>query len=124
VNLWFSYSYVDFQETTNGVTTGLQGISRNNYRLGGTYVVNSRLFITPSLVLRSTPENVAAGSLGSELTAPYTVNLHILYNANKRLTTFLDGTNITDHKYALGGLIGQAVPQEPMRVSCGLRETF
>ncbi|MDR3706791.1 MAG: TonB-dependent receptor [Capsulimonadaceae bacterium] len=124
LNLWFSYSYVDFAENTGGAESGLQGISRDNYRIGGTYAINPRLFVTPSLVLRSTPENVDAGALGADLTNPYTVNLHIAYSASKRLSAFFDATNLTDHKYALDGVAGQAIPQEPLRLTVGLHETL
>ena len=62
---WFSYSYVDLTENNAGTITGLPGISRHNGRLGTTWRATPKLFITPSLVIRSTPEGVAnPGSLG------------------------------------------------------------
>ncbi|HEY3330732.1 MAG TPA: TonB-dependent receptor [Capsulimonadaceae bacterium] len=124
VNMWFSYSYVDFRESTNGVSSGLSGVSRHNYRLGATFVVSSRFFITPSVVMRSTPSHTTSGVLGDELSNPYSANLHCMYNATKHLEAFLDVTNLTNHKYALTGLVGQAIPQEPVRVSLGARQTF
>ena len=124
LSLWFSYSYNDFRETTNGVESGLQGTSRDNYRLGGTYLVSSRLFVTPSIVLRSTPENVDAGALGSDLTTPYEINLHVGYTASKRMEAFFDAVNLTDHKYALDGVAGVAIPQAPITVSAGLHFTL
>ena len=75
VNLWGSYSYVDFSEDNAGVSTGLPGISRHNGRLGVTWAITSKLFVTPSLDIRSTPENVNPGVLADELRTPYDIDL-------------------------------------------------
>jgi len=124
VNLWASYSYVDFSEDNAGITTGLAGISRHNGRLGVTWAATARLFITPSLVVRSTPENVEPGVLGEELRTPYDVDLYVLYKATHYVETFLTVHNLTDHRYALGGLDGEAVPQETLGAVAGVRVTF
>jgi outer membrane receptor for ferrienterochelin and colicin len=123
-SVWFSYSYVDFKETTNGMTSGLPGISAHNVRLGGTYAATPKLYFTPSLVWRSTPRNVMGGALSSELSSPYEVNLHAGYTAGKNTEIFADIRNLTGHKYALGGIAGSAVPQEPFRAQLGVRHSF
>ncbi len=124
VNLWASYSYVDFSEDDSGVTTGLPGISRHNGRLGVTWAVTSRLFVTPSLVVRSTPENVTPGALENELRTPYDIDVYVLYKATRHVDTFLTVRNVTDHKYALAGIDGDAVPQETLSGVAGVRITF
>jgi outer membrane receptor protein involved in Fe transport len=121
---WFSYSYVDFKETNNGVTTGMKGISRHNGRLGFTWAVTPKLFITPSLVIRSTPENVHEGHLGRELQTPYEVNLNVLWKPAEHLEVFATVRNLTDHHYALSGTVGQAIPQEGVGGMVGVRISF
>lgn len=124
VSPWFSYSYADFNQDVNGITSSLPGISAHNGRLGLTWAVTSKLFITPSLVIRSTPENVEPGVLKDELHTPWQVNLYTIYNLSKRIDVFVDLRNVTDRHYALGGISGQAVPQETFNGMLGVRATF
>ncbi len=121
---WFSYSYVDFEQTNLGLVTGLPLISRHNGRLGVTWQATQRLFLTPSLVIRSTPENVAAGSLRKELHDPYEINFYALYQRNRHVDLFLDLRNVTDHDYALGGFTGDAYAQETFSGVVGMRLTY
>ncbi len=124
VSLWASYSLVDFEKSNHGVTSSLYGASTHNGRAGLTWAVTSKLFVTPSLVIRSTPENVAPGVLGGELQTPWEANLHVLYAPTKHLEFFTTLRNATNHKYALGGLSGQAVPQETFQAVFGARMNF
>ena len=124
VSTWFSYSHVDFKATTNGATTGLAGISAHNLRLGGTYAVTPKIFVTPSLVWRSTPRNVMPNNLSNELNSPYEINLHAGYSVGKNTEVFADVRNLTNHKYALGNIIGEAAPQELRRAQIGIRHSF
>lgn len=123
VSPWVSYSYVDFQQQTAGLTTGLPGISHHNGRLGATWAVTAKLFVTPSLEIRSTPENVPAGTLGRALQTPYDINVYILYELSKAVELFANLRNITDHHYALGGfaLGNLAIPQETFNGVLGVR---
>lgn len=124
VTPWFSYSYVDLEETNAGLTTGLTGISHHNGRFGFTWAVTPSLFITPSLVIRSTPENVIPGHLGGELRTPYEVNLSVLWQAAEQVEVFANVRNLTDNHYALGGTVGQAIPQEGISGVFGFRIRF
>ena len=123
VSPWVSYSYVDFQQTIAGITSGLPGISRHNSRIGATWAITPKLFVTPSLEIRSTPENVPPGALGSALQTPYDINLYILYEMTKHVEVFANLRNITDNHYALGGfaLGNQAIPQETFNGVLGVR---
>jgi outer membrane receptor protein involved in Fe transport len=121
VNPWFSYSYVDYEETIGDMRRGLRGISRHNGRLGATWAVTPKLAVTPSLVVRSRPENVKPGRLDAELNAPWEVNVYALYRLTRRVETFLDVRNATDNRYALGSFVGDAVPQETFRAVAGVR---
>lgn len=126
ISLWTSYSYVDSTETMGDMETGLTGISRHNGRLGMTWAPFSKLFITPSLVIRSTPENVPPGALADEVKVPWEVNLHVLYQATRHVEYFADVRNLTDHHYALGGFGegNRAIPQETLHGMIGLRASF
>ena len=124
VTPWFSYSYVDFEEKNAGLTTGLTGISHHNGRFGFTWAVTPRLFVTPSLVIRSTPENVIPGHLGRELETPYEVNLNVLWQAREHVEIFANVRNLTDNHYALSGTVGQAIPQETFSGVAGIRFSF
>lgn len=124
VSPWFSYSYVDFRESNAGMITGLNGISRHNGRLGLTWAVTPKLFITPSLVIRSTPDNVIPGNLGSEIQTPYEVNLNVLWQAAEHVEFYANVRNLTDNHYALGGTVGQAIPQEGISGMLGFRIKF
>ncbi len=122
---WFSYSYVDFEETNAGMSSGLPGISAHNGRVGTTCWFGPKLFITPSLVIRSTPENVTnAGTLASELNTPWEINLYVLYKHTDYLDLFVDLRNITDHHYALVSFTGDAFPQETFNGMAGVRLTY
>lgn len=123
-NVWFSYSYVHFKEDRNGSELGLDGISAQNLRLGSTLAPAPRLFLTPSLTLRSTPANIGAGALERELKTPWEANLYLLYSADENMELFADLRNITNHKYALRGSRGLAVPQETFRGVMGVRYAF
>jgi outer membrane receptor protein involved in Fe transport len=118
---WLSYSYVDFRETNAGMSSGLPGISKHNGRLGATWEITPKLFLTPSLVIRSTPENVRPGRLADEINDPWEVNLYLLYRRSECLDLFVDLRNITDHHYALGGFTGEAIPQETFHGVAGVR---
>ncbi len=124
ISPWASYSYVNFEEEQEGASRGLLGISRHNVRLGATWAPTARLFITPSLVLRSTPQNVAGGALQSELQDPYDINLHVLYRVTRHVDTFITARNLSNHKVALGGVTGDANPQETFSAVAGFNVTF
>lgn len=124
VSPWVSYSYTSFEMINNGVVSGLQGISKHNGRAGVTWAITPKLFVTPSLVIRSTPENVTAGMLGDELGTPYEVNFHALWVATDHIEVFATLRNITDNHYALYGIYGTAVPQETFSGVLGVRVTF
>ncbi len=119
---WASYSYVDFRRTLNGRKSGLDQISRHNVRAGITVNVLPNLSVTPSLVLRSTPENLTDtyNNMGVSLKAPYEVNASVLYSPIEMLDVFLTGRNLTNHHYALRGVSGPAL-QEPITVMAGVR---
>ncbi|MEI6563023.1 MAG: TonB-dependent receptor [bacterium] len=124
VSPWFSYSYTRFEMDCNGVTTGLQGISEHNGRVGLTWAATSKLFVTPSFAIRSTPANTDAGALGDELHTPWEAGLYVLYNLSRSVDLFADIRNITDHHYALAGLYGTAVPQETLSGVIGMKARF
>ena len=124
ISTWASYSYVDFHENLPTGTIGLQGISHHNGRLGATWAVTGKLFVTPSLEIRSTPENVVPGTLGSALQTPYDINLYILFEMTKHVELFANLCNITDNHYALGGIAGIAYPQETFHGVIGVRVTW
>ena len=123
VSPWASYSYVDFQQQTAGLTTSLPGISRHNARLGATWAITAKFFVTPSLEIRSTPEHVPPGALGTALHIPYDINVYILYELSKHVELFANLRNITDNHSALGGfaLGNQAIPQETFNGVLGVR---
>lgn len=126
VSVWASYSYVDVEEELGGLCSGLPGISRHNGRLGATWAPLDRLFITPSLVIRSTPENVPPGLLEKELSMPWAANLHALYQVSRHVDVFIDVRNVTDNHYALSGFAngGLAIPQETLSGMVGVRASF
>lgn len=131
VSTWFSYSYVDYEEENATGEAGLPGISSHNVRLGATWAVTPNLFVTPSLVLRSTPENVDGGRLNHEMKTPWELNLNLLYAPTENIELFATLRNITDHDYALGGsraaVAGgnpRAIPQETFAGVFGIRLTF
>jgi outer membrane receptor protein involved in Fe transport len=124
VSTWFSYSYVDFEEENGSITWHLVGASQHNGRLGATWAATDKLFLTPAFVIRSTPENVDAGELGDELDTPWQLDFYALYNVHDHIDLFLNLRNVTDHHYALSGLLAQAVPQETINGEAGIRASF
>lgn len=124
LSTWFSYSLTSYEATTNGVVTGLNGISEHNFRLGLTWAITPKLFVTPSLVARSTPKNVEGGTLSEELKNPWEADLHILYAPTKNVEFYATLRNITNNHYALTGFVGQAIPQETFNGVFGLRISF
>ena len=122
VSGWASYSYVDFVLTKGGKTSGLDGISRHNIRLGVTHAILPNLFATTSLVLRSTPENFGdAGTLTREVQDPYVINLHVVFAPTRHLDIFADVRNATNRHAALRGLFPAARPMESFRASMGVQ---
>jgi outer membrane receptor for ferrienterochelin and colicin len=119
---WASYSFVDVHRRTGGVESGLQQISRHNVRAGLTLSALRNLHITPSVVFRSTPENLSQtyDGLGVSLDNPYEVNLNLLYAPTRFLDVFATIRNLTDHHYALRGVSGPAL-QEPFSGWLGVR---
>ena len=124
LSTWFSYSYTTYEETTAGVTSGLKGISQNNFRLGATWAITPKLFVTPSLVARSTPRNVDPSFLQSELNNPWEVNLHILYTPTEFLQFYADLRNITNNHNALTQFTPVANAQETFSGVLGMRLSF
>ncbi len=124
ISPWASYSFTDFEEEQDEGSTPLSGISQHNARMGLTWAATSRLLVTPSFILRSTPEHGKPGPLDSELDTPYEINLHVLCNATRKLDLFLDVRNLTNHKYALIGVTGDAIPQETFSAMAGARLKF
>jgi outer membrane receptor protein involved in Fe transport len=126
VSVWCSYSYVDSEQTQQGVTRQVPGLSRHNGRMGVTWAATERLFITPSAVVRSTPESIPAGALADELRDPWEINLNVLYEVNPHVDVFATVRNVTDHHYALAGFgdNGKAIPQETLNGVIGLRGSF
>ena len=124
LSTWFSYSYTTYEETTAGFTTGLKGISHHNFRLGATWAVTPKLFVTPSLVARSTPRNVTPGTLPGELENPWEANLHILYAPTEHLQLYADLRNITNNRNALTQFTPTASPQETFSGVFGIRLSF
>ncbi len=124
VSTWFSYSFTTFEEDTAGQMFGLKGISAHNFRLGATWAVTPKLFITPSIVARSTPQNLNAGRLGDELQDPWFVNLHLLYAPRERVEFYVDLRNVTDNHYATTGFLPNAIPQDAFSGVIGMRISF
>jgi outer membrane receptor protein involved in Fe transport len=120
-SLWASYSYVDFRSNILGVKSTLEQTSRNNVRLGASVTVVDKLLVTPSLIYRSTPVNLAVpAGLKGKTRDPYEVNLHAVYAAVKNLDVFVDLRNVTNHKAALRGVLSPTL-QEPFSAFAGVR---
>jgi outer membrane cobalamin receptor len=122
VSGWGSYSYVDFTRTLGPVISGLPQISRHNVRVGGTLAILKNLSVTPSLVLRSSPENLPDSyrDAGVSLQMPYEINLSALYTPVDALDLLVTVRNASFRRYALRGVAGPAL-QEPRWVLGGLR---
>jgi outer membrane receptor protein involved in Fe transport len=121
--LWASYSVVDGSTNLAGAP-GLNGISRHNLRLGTTWKVTPTLWITPSLVVRSTPEGVQAPvELANQVRTPYDLYTYVRYAPVPRFEAFLQARNLTNHKYALRGILAPT-PQETATALTGIRVSF
>lgn len=122
VSAWGSYSYVDYTQTFNGQEAGLQQLSRHNVRLGVTVKPLPSVSITPSLVLRSTPENLREtyNDVGISVETPHEINLNVMYSPLDELDIFATVRNVTNHHYAVRGSAGPA-PQEPLSGFAGAR---
>jgi hypothetical protein len=122
VSAWASYSYVHFRRTLGGRVSGLDQISRHNVRAGVTLTIRSKFSITPSVMARSTPENLPAtyDNTGVSLEHPYQVDLAVLYSPLGWMDVFANVRNVTYNHYALRGVSGPAL-QEPLRAVGGLR---
>jgi len=120
---WASYSTVAVVSSSDVLDSTLAGLSPHNLRLGATLQLLRTLSVTPSLTVRSTPEGIVnAGALASALQTPYEVNASVRYAPTPRWSLFLQGRNLTDHAYALRGLLTPA-PQEGRVVVVGVRMT-
>jgi outer membrane receptor protein involved in Fe transport len=121
-SFWSSYSLVDYKRTLGTVESGLQQVSRHNVRAGFTLSILQNLSVTPSLVYRSTPENLGAPyqDIGVSLKNPYEVNFNAVYTPVAFADVFLTLRNVTDHHYAVKGGAGAAI-QEPISGFAGLR---
>ena len=126
LNAWAAYSYVDFEEETLGQTLGLPGISHHNYKFGFTWAMTSKLFFTPSVVGRSTPDNLdlTTTPLAKEVKNPWQLNLHVLYAPADNWEIYTGIQNLTNHKYALGGALSIPVPQETINGVVGVRMKY
>jgi outer membrane cobalamin receptor len=122
VSGWGSYSLVDFERRLRAAVSGLPQISRHNVRLGTTVVLFKRLSITPSLVLRSTPENLTAFYMnaGVSLETPYEINGSVVFTPIDALDAWVNVRNASFQRYALRGISGPAL-QERFAALAGLR---
>jgi outer membrane cobalamin receptor len=122
VSGWGSYSLVDFERQLQSAVSGLPQISRHNVRLGTTVVLFKRLSITPSLVLRSTPENLTPfyENAGVSLETPHEINLSVVFTPIDALDAWVNVRNASHRRYALRGISGPAL-QEPLSALAGLR---
>jgi outer membrane receptor protein involved in Fe transport len=122
VSAWASYSFVDFSRTLGASKeVGLPQISQHNVRAGFTFA-RFGLAVTPSLVLRSTPQNLGAtyDIPGVNMKTPYEVNLHARYGLPvKGLDAFATVRNLTNNHYAVRGVAGPA-QQEPFSMMGGV----
>jgi outer membrane cobalamin receptor len=125
LSFWGSYSFVDFKQTLGAVETGLPQISKHNVRAGLTVNVLPNLSITPSFVMRTTPENLSTTytDVPVSLKNPYEANLNAVYTPVAAVDAFLTVRNITNHKYALRGVAGPAL-QEPIWGMAGFRVRY
>jgi hypothetical protein len=80
--------------------------------------------ITPSFVIRSRPQNVKPGTLNSELDLPWEINLYAQYHITNHADLFAKLNNVTDHRYALSGITGDAIPQETFNGMVGVKLSF
>jgi outer membrane receptor protein involved in Fe transport len=125
VSGWGSYSYVDFKRTLGSAVSGLPQISRHNVRVGTTLAIFKSLSVTPSLVLRSTPENLPDSYRGAgvSLRMPWEINVSALFTPVEPLDLMVTVRNASFRHYALRGIAGPAL-QEPGSVMGGLRVRY
>jgi len=119
VSLWGSYSYVDFESQTGGITTPISGISPHQLRLGLSATPVDRLAGTISLVYRSTPAHIASPD-NATIDNPYELNAFLQYSISDHLSLFCRAENITDNRYGLAG-VRTLILQEPFCASGGIR---
>ncbi len=125
LSTWFSYSLTSFDESAGGLTLGLKGISEHNFRLGATWAITPKLFLTPSLVAMSTPKNLSSSPLTTYTQNPWELNLHLLYKPSEHMELYADLRNLTDNHNATSGFSYQsATPQETFSGVLGVRFTF
>jgi outer membrane receptor protein involved in Fe transport len=118
---WASYSTAAVSSASDAVDSTLAGLSAHNLRLGATLQLLRTLSVTPSLTVRSTPEGIVnPGALADALDTPYELNASVRYAPRPRWALFLQGRNLTDHRYALRGVLTPA-PQEGRTVVVGVR---
>jgi outer membrane cobalamin receptor len=118
---WASYSTAAVSSASDAVDSTLSGLSAHNLRLGATLQLLRTLSITPSLSVRSTPEGIVnPGVLAGALDTPYELNASVRYAPRPRWALFLQGRILTDHRYALRGVLSPA-PQEGRAVVVGVR---
>jgi outer membrane receptor for ferrienterochelin and colicin len=122
VSFWGSYSFVDVAKTIGTREAGLDQTSRHNVRAGASWAPVRALTVTPSLVFRSTPENLTANYdiPGAALTRPYEINMNVSYMPIETLDAFVTVRNLSDNHYALRGISGPAL-QEPLSMMVGFR---
>ena len=122
VSGWGSYSLVDFERRLGMAVSGLPQISRHNVRFGVTLTPVKYVSVTPSLVLRSTPENLTAfyQDAGVSLDTPWELNVSAVITPVEAVDLFATARNATFRRYALRGISGPAV-QERRSIVGGLR---
>jgi hypothetical protein len=122
VSGWGSYSLVDFERRLGMDVSGLPQISRHNVRFGVTLTPIKYVSVTPSLVLRSTPENLGPNyeNAGVSLDTPWEINLSAVVTPVEAVDVFVNARNATFRRYALRGISGPAV-QERRSIVGGLR---
>lgn len=120
---WASYSTVAVVSASDALDRTLAGLSAHNVRLGATVHVARTLSVTPSLSLRSTPEGIAnPGALATALQTPYELNLAVRYVPRPRWALMMQVRNLSDHPYALRGVLTPA-PQEGRLLVMSVRVT-
>lgn len=136
-----SYSYTDFRAKVPGLPdSGLPQISHHNIRFLTTLTPISKLSLTGSFSIRSTPENVPElegepfslgptlvfdTTLEREMKWPWEIGAHVLYAATDNIDVYLDGRNITNNKTAAASRLWPVpVPQETLSAMAGARASF
>jgi len=124
LSYWTSYSYVYFESLVNEQYSGLPMLSSHNARMGLSWEVFDNFIVTPSVVYRSTPRDlISVGGLAGAITDPYQFNMFLLYTPRENLDLFAEFRNLTDHRYALKGILAPT-PQDGFRATAGVRYSF